>query len=584
MWLRPACRRITAPCDLPSHSDAGTFAAFRMTAVSRHVRAARIAVLTLAAGYATFFSLHTVLWHERFRTYAFDLGTFDQGIWLAGRSEGLFVTVRGLHLLGDHVRMISFFLAPMYWIWDDVRALLILQSVVIAIGGALLWRIAIRELPSHPWFAAAVSASYLLHPAVGNLNLDHAHPDAFATTLLFASIDFLRSRRRLAFWIAMALAMACKEDVPLVFGALGLVLMLDPKERRFGFAVSAVAGAYFLLCMLVILPAFNGVGFFRTGKGGFLYSLGNNMGDPLWIVKQFLRPANGVYLFQVGVGLLFLFLLSPLWIVPAVPALVANMLSDAQYMRSLDWHYQTSILPFFYFATVMTVAKWTKGGRPLVARAVAAALVVAAVVTNLEWSKAPIDRAEVVLNLWKEVQTDPKVAKIRAILDMIPPDARVSADYTMVPQLTHRKYVYMYPNPFRVSNWGILGENTHDPATIDYIILRSLKGHDFDPELVAHLVNVNSFEKIAGDADISLYRRVARTEVHEQAGCGDWNGDGTVSRDDARQIGEAIMQGRNCPPSVCDADGDGELKYADVLRIGQKVADPATALACPAAG
>src|SRR5205085_4752648 len=160
-------------------------------------RATRIAVLVLAVVYAAYFSAYTIIAHERFRTYAYDLGTFDQGIWLAGHGTNHFVTVRGLHLLGDHVRLFSFVLAPLYWIWNDVRALLVAQSVAIAAGAWFLLRIAEQKAPDHRWFALAVASSWLLHPAVQNLNLDHALPDAFASTLLVMAVYFLRSGRTL---------------------------------------------------------------------------------------------------------------------------------------------------------------------------------------------------------------------------------------------------------------------------------------------------------------------------------------------------------------------------------------------------
>ena len=89
--------------------------------------------------YTVYFCLLSCALHSTFGTSAYDLGTFDQGVWLAGHSSDQFLTVRGLHLLGDHVRLISYVLAPIYYVWDDVRALLVLQTIAIA-GGGWQWR------------------------------------------------------------------------------------------------------------------------------------------------------------------------------------------------------------------------------------------------------------------------------------------------------------------------------------------------------------------------------------------------------------------------------------------------------------
>jgi uncharacterized membrane protein len=99
-----------------------------------------VAVGVCVTAYAVYFAVYTCLLHWTFGTLAYDLGTVDQGVWLAGHSRDLFVTVRGLPLLGDHVRPIAFVLAPLYWVWDDVRMLLIAQTLFIAAGAVFLWR------------------------------------------------------------------------------------------------------------------------------------------------------------------------------------------------------------------------------------------------------------------------------------------------------------------------------------------------------------------------------------------------------------------------------------------------------------
>ena len=42
----------------------------------------------------------------RFATFSFDLGIYDQGVWLLSRFHDPFVTVRGLELFGHHVNLI----------------------------------------------------------------------------------------------------------------------------------------------------------------------------------------------------------------------------------------------------------------------------------------------------------------------------------------------------------------------------------------------------------------------------------------------------------------------------------------------
>ena len=571
----------------------------------RHHRVVKLSALALAAVYAIWFSLYTCSLHGRFKTWAFDLGTFDQGIWLAGHGFDHFVTVRGLPLLGDHVRLFSFVLAPMYWIWDDARALLVLQSVVIAAGALFLCRIGLRELPGCPWLVLVLCASYLLNPAVQNLNLDHAHPDAFASTLILASVDFLGAGRLLPFAVAAALAMSCKEDVPLVFVAMGVALMLDRRRRRLGFLLALSSAAYFLLCVAVILPHFNGAGFFRYGQQGFLAGLWSEGHDPLWLLGRFLRPESIKYLLEIGLANLYLFVLAPLAVVPALPAVVANLVSDSWYMRNLEFHYQTSVVPFLYVATAQALARigllrdaigraTSSAGEGLRAAGELASrflglvgatapvtLLAAAVVTNLAWSRVPIRDPGVLGRSWNERSSEPAFAKAHELIARIPKDAVVSADYSVVPHLSHRRFVYMFPNPFEVSNWGIDGENVHDAGSVEYVILRNVHSGEDIRETMDRLVAQRRFERIAGDDDVALYRRIDRPPVSDRAACGDWNGDGKVTDGDIRRIGDAIMNNDECALRICDANGDGHLSYTDVLLLGKRRSDPSAPLRCP---
>jgi len=90
----------------------------------------------------------TWLTHARFGTFGFDLGIFDQGVWLLSRFRDPFVTIRGLPLFGDHASYILVLVAPLYWIWADPRLLLLLQVVFLAIPAASVYLIGMRRLGS----------------------------------------------------------------------------------------------------------------------------------------------------------------------------------------------------------------------------------------------------------------------------------------------------------------------------------------------------------------------------------------------------------------------------------------------------
>src|SRR5207302_6118250 len=97
--------------------------------------------------YAATFSTFLVMRHQAFWTFSFDLGIFDQATWLIGHGKVPFMTLRGLHVFGDHASFILVLIAPLYYLFDSPITLLVLESCAIALGALPLYLIARLMLP-----------------------------------------------------------------------------------------------------------------------------------------------------------------------------------------------------------------------------------------------------------------------------------------------------------------------------------------------------------------------------------------------------------------------------------------------------
>jgi uncharacterized membrane protein len=152
------------PTRLPTHRPSPAVARHRWAATL--VRAGPILVLAgMIAVFVATFVWMTWRSHASFGTFGFDLGIFDQGVWLLSRFRDPFVTIRGLPLFGDHASYILVLVAPLYWIWPDPRLLLLLQVVFLAIPAVSLYLIANRRLGGR-LAGLAVAAAYLAFPAL----------------------------------------------------------------------------------------------------------------------------------------------------------------------------------------------------------------------------------------------------------------------------------------------------------------------------------------------------------------------------------------------------------------------------------
>jgi hypothetical protein len=135
----------------------------------------------LAAGVIVYSCFHIVwglLAHADFATYGFDLGIHDQAAWLLSQWKSPFVTITGNPYFGDHLSWIMFLVVPLYWLFDSVKVLLVLQPLLLGLAAIPAFLVAREKLRSE-WLATGIAWAYLLTPYVNWITVDRFHPDAF---------------------------------------------------------------------------------------------------------------------------------------------------------------------------------------------------------------------------------------------------------------------------------------------------------------------------------------------------------------------------------------------------------------------
>jgi uncharacterized membrane protein len=430
-----------------------------------------VAALGLLIGaYVAVFGSLTWGQQSNFGTFGYDMGLYDQGIWLLSRFHEPFVTIRGLNFFAHHVNLITLLFVPAYWLGAGPHLLYLVETVWMAAGAVPLWLLARDRLRS-PWLALVVAACFLLYPSLEWINWWHFHPDALIITpLLFAW--WLAGRRRWGwFAAAVAVALACKEDAALAVTMLGLVLAVWG-QRRAGLLTAAAGLGWFLLATRVVIPAAGG------GAGPFYQELFPGFGDsvdaivwnmvvhPSRLLELATMDDRLTYYWQVLAPVAFLPLAAPLVLLIGAPQTVVNVTSGHALTHDIHYHYTAIVLAAVFLAAVEGIA-WAGRGRG-VRRALVGVLLAASLAANVAWSPSPLSR-EFDSGVWAGAQ--PRHAAVNAALRMVPPDAGVSAMYYMAPHLTHRVHVYEFPNPWVVTNWGAHGEHPPDPSTVEYLVV-----------------------------------------------------------------------------------------------------------------
>jgi uncharacterized membrane protein len=403
--------------------------------------------------------------HQRFGTYGYDVGIYDQGTWLLSRFEEPFSTIRGLPLFGDHASYVLIAVAPLYRLWPDPRLLLALQVVFLALPAVAVYRVGTRRL-GNPAAGLAVAVAYLAYPGMQWAIAWQFHPEAIAAgALAMAALAADRDRTAsMAAWIALALA--CREDVGLVVAGFGVLLALNGK-RDLGRRTALVGLGWFLVVNFLLIPMATGrpvaqfEAAYRVGGRGPVAVL---LGLP-WIVLHAATTAltnDGLwYLLLVFLPFAGLPLLAPRWLLPAAGPLLLNLASAHPEQHQIRFHYLATTAPFLALAAVAGLGVVAGRRRALVAP-MAVLLVLLAFATD--WRYGPA--------VWSKDRVLPAASAQdgarRAALAKVDPDAPVSAQFHLVTHLGHRKLAYEFPNPFRAVNWGRTGDG-HAQAEIDAV-------------------------------------------------------------------------------------------------------------------
>jgi uncharacterized membrane protein len=445
--------------------------------------------------------------HVLLGTFGFDLGIFDQGIWLLSQFEEPFVTVRGLNFFGNHLNLTSVLLVPFYWMGAGPGFLNIVQVLALASGAIPLWLIA-RDRLGNDWVALPVSAAYLLNPTIQWGAWWGFHPDALALTPFLFACYFTLRKRWGWFCVCIVLVLFAKEDAALMVFGLGLFIALK-HDRRVGVLTSLAALVWLLAATKLFIPLANG------GEGPFYEDLYGNFGsdivtigrnvlfNPSQVLELAAQEERLTYFRQLLAPVAFLALLSPVLLAVTGPQVLANIISVQPYTYQIRYQYSLLITVVIFLATIEAIRRLgsTINRRHFLVGVLAAC----ALASNVALSPSPLG-GQFRSGIWPEVSPTPDTK--REGLALIPEDAAVSASYYLVPQLTHRREIYEYPNPWSPANWGVRGEGTVDPASIDYLAIdtgltgepaeryRNLTGPDGEFRVIWSDVGVEIAERI----------------------------------------------------------------------------------------
>jgi uncharacterized membrane protein len=473
----------------------------------------------LAVGWAIVLGRLIVLRHDRFATFDFDEGIQDQLIWQLAHLRQ-FTTVRGVPFLGNHASFGFVLLAPLVWLGAGPNTWNVLNAVALAGCAPILYLIA-RDRLGRPWIGLVVGVVWLAQPSVQWWVQEGFHPECVALPFLFATWLFgeriakrlaeglpVERRLRWQFAASFLATIIWKEDLALALVGMGLVWLIR-RRWKLGLRVVAVAALWFAIFGAWMVPHFAG----GTVYGGIYGDLGatpsavvtTSISQPSRLAKRLGDNDALRYSRRLHQSYGFVSVLSPVtWLIGA-PQWMVDITSTAYFTWDPMFHYQTiptAALAISFIegvALLMRRRRWL--GETAVLVGLCSALWCGHVYGPGPWSNSY--RA----GFWP-LRAGPNQAANEAAVARVGPSDGVSADYLVVPHLTHRRFVYTFPNPWRNSNYGIEPSDHGDPAKVRWIVMDTAMLNEADSKLYAEVEASGEFRMVMHQGTIEVLQRV----------------------------------------------------------------------------
>ena len=416
------------------------------------------ALAALIFCYTLCFSILAIERHRRMETSIFDLGIFDQALYLLTQNDSLFLTTRGLHIHADHFHPIIYLFAPLYLIWPSANVLLVAQTFVLAIGAYPAYCLARHYKFSEGW-SALVGGLYLVHPTVGFLNRFDFHPVSVIVPALLFAVLYLEQNRPWPYVASLVVALCCTEAAGFTLIALAVTAWWV-RDKRWFFGT-------FGLGVIGILTAKAWLNYFSENQGspyGILYTnYGKNeaevivhlLSQPVETFVQLCTPLNLEYLFYLLGPLLFLPLLAPERLLPAVPVLLGNLLSWRYSQHRIEFHYGAALAPFLLWAAVVGWSRIRGKGVP---NPLVGGLLVLAFLLSAGFGAAGFKHSS---------RLDER-ASLTDVKKQVQEDEMVVADNSLGGDFSQRKEIYLFPNPFVSVAWGSTSQSLIQQSSNEY--------------------------------------------------------------------------------------------------------------------
>ena len=454
-------------------------------------------VACASLAYIVWFSYFTSVWHLSVRS-GYDTAIEDNILWNISHGGPFFKATPTLGPIGSHFRrhatLISYVLAPFYLIHPGAAIVLVMQSVIQGIAAVPLFLFARRRIGGAA--AALVAVLYLFHPALQQSNLFEIHYVKFGPAFFWTTLWLLDSGRHRLAILAAVVTVTVREDVATWVILMGLWGLWTGRSPRTSLGITLFAGLYVGIVKFGIMTAlahgedeltFMYAELLPRGKNGFAWVLATVFGNPPFTIESLLDLGKLVFFLQAFVPLVLYPLRRPIGWFALIPWGIFCLIST-HYAPLVDIHFQYSahLLAFVFPALVLVLESQDPRSEALLSKpgvgqepsaislrnplarnpGVIASLLVGTLLCTYQYGAVLQQNTSrggpIPYKFGWDAEGHTRRRAVDALLDVVPPRARITASAFTVTQVSARPNAYSLSLAIYDAEWLIAPTNKRE--------------------------------------------------------------------------------------------------------------------------
>jgi uncharacterized membrane protein len=434
--------------------------------------------------YTLYFSYYTIAYHRSVLTMSYDLGLENNLVWnlVHGgqfmKSSPLVGPV-GSHF-GFHATLFAYVLGVPYLLHQDPETLLVIQAALL--GGAAVPLYLFARSRIGRWSAALVAVMYVLYPPLHGSNLYDFHYLPLGVFFLWLTLWLVDSGHYKSGALAVLLTLSVREDVAADLAVMGGFMLFAGRRPRAGLVVGLVATIYFLVMKMMVMPRFlqgsesflhQWQGLVPRGGSGYAGVLTTVIGNPAFTLTSLLETDKFLYLVQIGAPFCFFVWRRPIGFFVSLPGFLFTLLST-KYPPLVQISFQyTAHWTAFLFVAFVSCLEWIRSPKFAAddagwrrQRVWLLTACFTTLVTSYQYgAMLQQNTARGGFGKYKFITTaqdEKRYADLKALIAMVPPDAKITSSEFVVPHVSSRADAYTLRNGIYDAKYMIFEEPARD--------------------------------------------------------------------------------------------------------------------------